>query len=336
MTRQPPDMSVRLQRRRLIGMLGASLMLGSHASAMADALELARIYVGFPAGSPPDVWARKVAEKLAHNGYAKVVVVENRAGAGGQMGVLGVKGTPADGAHILLTPMSMLGIYPFTYKKLPYDPLNDLTPVTMGIQSDLAVAVGPMVPEGVKDITGLMAWYKAHPDKASIGSPGAGSIPHFLGVSLGRSAGVDLTHVAYRGAPLALQDMMGGTLPALASTLGSFRTLLGSKVRLLATAGARRSRFTPQVATLAEQGFKDMVYSEWSGFYLAAKASAEVVRRLNTALHQALASPDVVEFLAASGVEPAMGSPEDLAAALQRDMRTWGPIVRSIGFTADS
>ena len=140
-----------------------------------------------------------------------------------------------------------------------------------------------------------------------------------------------------RAAPL-VQDMIGGNLPSLVATLGSFRAFMGpdSKIRLLATSGARRSPFTPNVPTLAEQGFKDMVYSEWSGFYLPARAPASVVNRLHLALHQALKSPDIVEFLSASGVEAAPSTPEELAAALLREMKLWGPIVKAIGFTADS
>ncbi len=327
-----------LNRRDFIGAAGATLMLGSHAGASAQALETARLYVGFPAGTPPDILARKISEKLVQSAYARAVIVENRVGAGGQLGVVGVKGTPPDGAHILFTPMSMLGVYPFTYKKLPYDPIHDLTPVTMGVSTDIGIAVGPMVPESVKDIPGLMAWFKANPDKASIASTGPGSILHFTGIILGRAAGIELTHVGYKGAPQAIQDMLGGTLPALAATMGAFRSVMGpdSKVRLLATTGAKRSRFTSHVPTLAEQGFKDMVYNEWLGFYLSAKAPAEVVRRLNLTLHQALKTPDIIEFLASIGMEATPGTPEELAAALQRDMKIWGPIVKSIGFSADS
>jgi tripartite-type tricarboxylate transporter receptor subunit TctC len=292
-------------RRAFLCSAAAALMAGLHTRASAQPLEIVRIHVGFPAGTPPDIWARKIGEKLVQSAYAKTIIVENRAGAGGQLGVVAVKGAPADGTHILLTPMSMLGVYPFTYKKLPYDPINDLTPVSMGISSDIAIAVGPMVPESVKDIAGLMSWFKANPEKANIASPGSGSTLHFTAITLGRAAGVELTHVGYKGAPPALQDMVGGSLAALAATLSSFRALMGpnSKIRLLATSGARRSPFTPNVPTLAEQGFKDMVCNEWAGFYLPAKAPAAVVSRLNLALHHALKSPDIVEFLSDSGVE---------------------------------
>lgn len=327
-----------LNRRDFIGAAGATLMLGSYTGTYAQALETAHLYIGFPAGTPPDILARKIGEKLVQSAYARAVIVENRVGAGGQLGVVGVKGTPTDGSHILLTPMSMLGVYPFTYRKLPYDPIKDLTPVTMGVSTDIGIAVGPMVPSSVKDIPGLMAWFRANPDKASIASTGPGSILHFTGIILGRAAGIELTHVGYKGVPQAFQDMLGGTLPALAATMGSYRSFTGpdSKVRVLATTGAKRSRFTPDVPTLAEQGYKDMVYNEWLGFYLAAKAPAEVVRRLNIALHQVLKAPDIMEFLASIGMDATPGRPEELAAALQRDMKIWGPIVKSIGFTADS
>lgn len=327
-----------LNRRDFLSATGAALLLGQHNGALAQGIDTARIYVGFPAGTTPDILARKIGEKLVQGGYARAVIVENRAGAGGQLGVVSVKGTPADGAHILLTPMSMLGVYPFTYKKLPYDPQNDLTPVTMGVSFDYGIAVGPMVPDSVKDIPGLMAWFKANPDKASIASPAPGSTLHFTGVTLGRNAGVELTHVGYKGSPPAIQDMLGGTLPALVSPLGSFLTYMGpgSKIRVLATSGAKRSRFTPNVPTLVEQGIKDMAYNEWYGFYLSAKAPTDVVRRLNGALHQALKAQDIVDSLASFGMEPTPGTPEELNAALQRDLKIWGPIVKSIGFTVDS
>jgi tripartite-type tricarboxylate transporter receptor subunit TctC len=327
-----------LNRRDFIHASGAALLAGLHGGASAQPAETGRIYVGFPAGTTPDILARKVGEKLVQGGYARALIVENRAGAGGQLGVVGVKGMPADGNHILLTPMSMLGVYPFTYKKLPYDPVADLTPVSMGVSFDYGIAVGPMVPDSVRDIPGLMAWFKANPDKASIASPAPGSTLHFTGVMLGRAAGIELTHVGYKGSPPAIQDMLGGTLPALVSPLGSFLNYMGpgSKIRVLATSGARRSRFTPGVATLAEQGYKDLVFSEWYGFYLPARAPAEVVRRLNAALHQALKAPDIAESLAGFGMDPAPGTPEELATALQRDLKIWGPIVKSIGFTVDS
>ena len=327
-----------LSRRHLMQAAGASALLSSLGRPVqAQALETVRIVNGFPAGSNPDVLARKVGDLLAKSGYARSAIVENKTGAGGQLAVSTVKGMAPDGSNLLLTPMSMLGVFPHTYKKLPYDPVADLTPVSMGVLYDYAIGVGPAVPESVKTINDLMAWYKANPSQASMASPATGSTLHFATVMLGRMAGVDLQHVGYRGAQPAVQDMLGGTMPALCTPLGSFAPYLkDGKIRVLATSGAQRTRFTPQVATLAEQGFKDLVMSEWYGSFLPAKAAPETVKRLNSALHDALKSPDIAQTMSSFAMEPAPSSPEKLSAELQADLKRWGSIVKSIGFTADA
>ncbi len=326
-----------ITRRHLIQSAGATVLLaGIGRSALAQALETARIVVGFPPGSTPDALARRVAEKLVSLGYARAALVDNRPGAGGQIAVSNVKGAAPDGASILLTPMAILGVYPHTYKKLPYDPVADLTPVSMGATFDVGFAVGPAVPESVRTIPEFMAWCKANPAKASFGSPAPGSPLHFTGIMLGRAAGVELTHIGFRGTQAAIPDLLSGQLPALCGPLGEFlRHLPGGKVRVLGTSGAQRSRFTPNVATFVEQGFKDMALSEWHGFFLPAKASPEVVQKLNTVLRQALTAPDMVEGLAVFGLDPAPSTPAELASKLKADTERWGPIVKAIGFMAD-
>lgn len=322
--------------RRRFGVLAASLAAAAllhPVTGRARATEMLRIVTGFPAGTTPDVLARRVGDQLAR-GYARTAIVENRTGAGGQLAVIATKAAAPDGSTLLLTPMSMLGVYPHTYSKLPYDPVADLTPVTMGVTFDYAIAVGPGVPDSIRNIHDLMAWFKANPAKANIGSPATGSTLHFVTVLLGRAAGVEITHVGYRGSNPAITDMMGGNLPALCAPLGSF--LNQPKLRVLASSGSARSRFLPDVPTLAEQGFRDMVYSEWYGFYLPAKAAPATVERLNAALREALAGPDVIEALATFGMEPAPSSPAQLADALKVEIDRWGPIVKSIGFTADN
>lgn len=295
--------------------------------------ETVRLFVGFPGGTTPDVLARKIAERLTGS-YARAVIVENRLGAGGQLAVTAMKGAAADGSNVLLTPMSMLGVFPHTYKKLPYDPEADLRPVSLGAVFDYGIGVGPAVPDSVKDIRDLMAWFKANPARANMASPSAGSTLHFVTVMLGRAAGVDLTHIAYRGSPPAIADMLGGTMPALCAPLGTFFNQ--PKLRVLASSGAKRSRFTPNVPTLAEQGFKDLVFEEWYGFFLPTNAPADIVNRLNGALRLALAEKEVVDTLTTFGLEPAPSSPEQLATALRADHQKWRGIVKSIGFTADS
>ena len=326
-------------RRNLILSTGASTLLstvGAAALAQAAAFENARIVTGFTPGGTSDTICRRVAERMKP-GYAKTVVVENRSGAGGQIAIQYMKTVPADGSTILQTPMSMLGIYPHIYKKLAYDPVADLTPVSLGAVFDFGFAVGPAVPPSVKNIADFLAWCKANPTQANYGSPAAGSVPHFIGVLIGRAGGVDLKHIPYRGTQPAILEMMGGQLPAVSGPIGEFTQHVASgRCRVIAATGAQRSRFAPDVATLAEQGHKDLVFSEWFGFYLPARAEPDVVQRANLALRAALAASDVVDGLAVMGLEAKSSSPAELAAMLKADTERWGPIVKSIGFTADS
>lgn len=326
-----------IDRRRLIQASAALLLPGAAGLARAQApFETVRIVTGFPPGGTSDTISRRVAAKMAP-GYGRSVVVENRTGAGGQIAVQAVRTMPADGTAILQTPMSMLGVYPHIYRKLPYDPVADLTPSTLGATFDFGFAVGPAVPDSVRDLPGFLAWCKANPDKANFGSPAAGSVPHFIGVLLGRSAGVDLKHVPYRGTQPAILEMIGGQLQSVSGPIGEFtQHVAAGKCRLLAATGATRSRFAPNTPTMLEQGLRDMAFSEWFGFFLPGKAAPEVVQRANAALRAALAHKDTVDGLAVMGLEATSSTPAELGARLKADTERWGPIVKSIGFTADS
>jgi tripartite-type tricarboxylate transporter receptor subunit TctC len=326
-----------LSRRTLLQTVGAGALLAAGASARAQAaLENVKIITGFPPGGTSDTICRRVAAKMAP-GYGRSVVVENRTGAGGQIAIQAVRTMAPDGATILQTPMSMLGIYPHIYRRLPYDPVADLTPVTLGCTFDFGFAVGPAVPASVRNIAEFLAWCKANPAQANFGSPAAGSVPHFIGVLLGRSAGVDLKHVPYRGTQPAILEMIGGQIQAVSGPVGEFtQHVAAGKCRLLASTGATRSRFAPDTPTMVEQGLRDMSFSEWFGFYLPARASAEVVQRANTALRAALADKETVDGLAVMGLEAKSSTPAELAALLKADTERWGPIVKAIGFTAES
>ncbi len=304
--------------------------------AHAQSIDTARILSGFAAGGTVDTLARRVADKL-RGSYAKAVVVDTKAGAGGQIAIQTLKMAPPDGKTLLATPMSMLGIYPHTYKKLGYDPVADLTPVSLGVVFDFGFAVGPMVPASVKTIPDFIAWCKANPGQANFGSPAAGSVPHFVGELLGRAGKIDLRHVAFRGSQPAILDMLGGQIASVSAPMGEFLPhLSGGKARFLATSGAWRNRFAPEVPTLAEQGFKELVFDEWFGFYLPAKAPAELVDKANADIRTALAAADVINGLATMGLEAKSSSPSELAARLKADTERWAPIVKEIGFTAES
>ncbi len=328
-----------ITRRRFVaaaaGTALGGLVLPRFARAQAS-MESVKIVTGFPPGGTSDTICRRVAERL-RGGYAKATYVENRTGAAGQIAIEAMKTSPTDGSTILQTPASMLMIYPHIYKKLAYDPFQDVIPVSLGAVFVFGFAVGPAVPESVRNLKDFLAWCKANPKQANFGSPAAGSVPHFLGVLFGRAGGVDLRHVGYRGTQPAIIDMIGGQIAAVSGPVGEFtQHVKAGKIRLLATSGAERTRFAPETSTFVEQGYTDLAFDEWFGFFLPGKASPAVVQKTNAALRQALAAPDVIEGLAVMGLESKSSTPEELGKSLRTEYDRWGPIVKSIGFTADS
>ncbi len=329
-----------ISRRDVLQAAGVSTILSvlaQQAWAQAAPLESLKIVTGFPPGGTSDAICRRVAEKIAPSTYAKTALVENKSGAGGQIAILFVRSAPADGATLLQTPMSMLGIYPHIYKKLPYDPVADLAPVTLGAVFDFGFAVGPMVPASVKNIPDFLAWCKANPTLANFGSPAAGSTPHFIGTLMGNYAGIDLKHIGFRGTQPAILDMIGGQIAAVSGPIGEFtQHVAAGKCRLLASSGAKRSQFAPNTPTLIEQGLKGFVYDEWFGFYVPAKTPLDIITRLNAAMRVALAAPETVNGLAMMGLVAQSSTPAELAARLKSDTELWAPLIKSIGFTADA
>lgn len=329
---------MRMSRRQIVQSAGATAFLASLGQqVMAQAqIENLKIVTGFAAGGTSDTTCRRVAVRLTGT-FAKSVTVENKTGAGGQIAIQYAKGQPADGTTLLQSPTSMFTIYPHIFKKLPYDPVTDVTPVSLACVFDFGFAVGPLVPANVKNIADFVAWAKANPTQANFGSPAAGSTPHFVGALLGKMTGIDLKHAAYRGTQPAMADLLGGNLAAVSGPIGDITQHLATgKVRILATSGAKRNRFAPDVPTYTEQGLKDMVHSEWFAFHLPPKAAPELVARMNSALKAALASKDVVDGLATFGLEAMSCSPAELVDLLKQDTAKWAPIVKSIGFTADA
>ena len=246
-----------MQRRHFVLSTAAGIAALAQPLARAQGLpERATILAGFAAGGTVDVTARRVADKL-RDVLARSVVVDNRTGAGGQIALSALKTASADGLTLLVTPMSMLGIYPHTYKRLPYDPVADFQPVSQAVRFDFGFAVGPMVPASVKTLQDFIAWCKANPKDANFGSPAAGSVPHFVAELFGRAAGIDLKHVPYRGTQPAITDLIGGTVAAVSGPVGEFlQHLPGGKVRLLATSGAARSKFCAGRGHLCRAGLQ--------------------------------------------------------------------------------
>ena len=322
-------------RRRFLGATAAGLAGAALPFTLrAQGFENARIIIGFPPGGTTDVMGRKVAEKL-RGPFARSVIVENRPGAGGQLGVTALRDAPADGSVMLLTPSSMLTIYPFTFPKLQYK-IDEVQPVSLAMYTHHVFSVGPAVPESVKDLKGFFAWAKANPDKAAYGSPGAGSMPHLIGVLVAKASGAELRHAPYRGSAPGIQDLLGSQIAAFFGPTGDVLThAKAGKVRVLGTSGAERSAFLPEVPTLREQGVS-MALREWYAFFMPGKSSAQNVQRAAEALRPVLADREVVEFARQFGLEVQGSAPRELGELLKKDSAEWGGLVKQTGFTAES
>lgn len=303
-------------------------------SVQAQTRDVARILVGFPPGGTTDALARLVADRL-RGSYASNVIVENRPGAGGQLAITAVKDAAPDGNTLLLTPSSMLSIYPYTYARLPYT-IDDVAPVSVGCFMSHGFGVGPAVPESVKNMQDFLAWARANPARANFGSPGAGSMPHLAAALVGRKTNTALTHVPYRGSAPGIQDLLGGQVSSMCSPVGDYlQHVQAGRLRLLATTGPERTPFTPNVPTMREQGI-DLSMREWFGFFLPATTPADVRRRAAAYLQPVLNDPAVVQNLGERGMEARSSTPEQLAAWLKADADMWRAIVQEIGFKADS
>lgn len=317
-----------------LGALGSLGAAGLSTPAAAQVPDLARLMLGFPPGGSTDNVARRLADKLRGK-LAAQVIVDNRPGAGTQIAVAAMKDAPADGSTMLLSPPAPFTIYPYTYRRLPYGP-DDLVPVAMVCQFSFAFAVGPAVPDSVKSIPDFLAWAKTHPAQATYGSPAAGSTPHLIGALLGLNAGVDLTHVPYRGDAPGLQDLMGGQVSGYSTTLGSFLPHMKSgRLRLLAVSGSARSPFVPELPTYKEQG-QPLEMTEWFGVFVPARTPVAVVQRIGDAVRTAVAQPDFARGLAEFGMTARGSSGDELAQLLRRDNELWRGYVKRIGFTAES
>ena len=327
-------------RRQFNQALASTAVLGALAPQLARAqlLEQVKIYYGFPAGSAGDSVARRVGEKMAGSAFTpNAGVVENRPGAGGRIALESLKSAQADGSVLAVAPFSCTSIYPHIYSKLAYDPFKDITPVSVGAIMHHGLAVGPLVPASVKNVKDFLAWAQANPDKANYGSPAAGSTPHFIGALLGMNNGVDLKHVPYKGSVPGVTDVVGGQIASMVTPSGDFiANHKAGKLRVLATSGRQRSPFSPDVATFAEQGFPEFTVEEWFGFYAPARTPQAVVAAANKAVNAAIKEKIVIDSLAVVGLIAQASTPAEMAASQKAEFERWGPLVKKIGFTAES
>jgi tripartite-type tricarboxylate transporter receptor subunit TctC len=324
-----------INRRQALITAGAGLLPGAMTFAQSStSIDTAKIQLGVPPGGLGDRLARSIAERL-RGVYANNVVVENKPGAGGQIAVVAARDGAVDGSNLLLSISSAFSVYPYTYPKLPYKP-EELAPLTLACYANHGLAVGPLVPDSVKNLREFLAWAKANPDKATFGSPAAGSIAHLVMAHVEHTTKSGLRHVPYRGSGPGVTDLLGGQIAAMSSPAGVFLPhAAAGKCRMLAISGAQRSSYFKDVPTYREQGI-NITAREWYGFFLPGKASAEVIARASQAFQKVLSSPELIVSFSQLGLDVAFSSPQELQQILRSDDLEWRDAVRQIGFTADS
>jgi len=311
----------------------AAVALSGSALAQAWPSKPIRVIVPFPAGGGTDIIARDVTQKVAAaTGW--VFVIDNRPGAGGNLGVDAVAKAPADGYTIVLGQTSNLAINPTLYASLPYNPQKDLAPIVLTASAPLVLVTGANT--RYKTLADVVAAAKATPGALNFASPGNGTVAHLTGELFQKAAGVKFQHVPYKGAAQALTDVLGGNVELYMS---SVPTMLGQikqgKVRALAVTSAKRTADLPNVPTINESGFKGFDAVTWFGFLAPAGTPKEVVALLNAEFNKALKLPELRNKLAAEGADPVGGTPEQFAALIKDDIVRWGKVVKESGARID-
>ena len=314
--------------------LCAALAVGWAGYAVADEYPSRPIHliIPFPAGGSADTLARTIGQGLSDR-LKQSVVIENRLGAGGNVGTDNVAKSPPDGYTILVTPSS-LAIAPALYPKLPFDPVKDLAPISLVANIPMVVVVNPDSP--IRSMADLVRIAKEKKGDLSYASAGNGTTNH-LAVELFKSeTGIDMLHVPYRGNPLAILDVIGGRVPVMFDfVLTALPQVRDGKVRGIATTGKTRAPVLPDLPTVAETVLPGYEAGTWFGFYAPAGTPREIIDKLHDNIVDVLKQPDVAEKLGRLGVEIVASTPEELAAATKAEVAKWGPIVKKARVTVN-
>ena len=317
---------------RLLHLAGLLLLTSGLLSSASAQDRPIRILVGFAPGGTADVVARLVADKLKDS-LGQPVIVDNRAGATGRIAAEALKNSPPDGTVLLLAPIGTVVVAPQAYKTNPFDTLKDFAPVSLAANLHLAIAVANTTP--AKNLKEYVAWAKANKDKAFYATSGAGTLPHFLGLLLARDAGIELTHVPYKGAAAYQGELISGQIPAAFDAMGDLSEYhKAGKLRILATAGSKRSGAMPEIPTMREEGF-NVQGDAWFGVFAPAATPKPILDKYAAAINKAVNAPDVSAKLANLNMEPVGSTPEEFALIVRRDWDKWGAVVKASGFTAD-
>jgi len=323
-------------RRRAALSLAATLaILAPHAAAAADAYPAkpVRFVVAFPPGGGTDIIARSIAQKLTER-IAQQVVVDNRPGAGGNIGTDIVAKSAPDGYTMLMGSAGPLAINASLFGKMPFDPIKDLAPVTLAASTPNVLVVHPSLRAAT--VKELIALAKARPGEINFASSGHGTPAHLAGELFNSMAGVKMVHVPYKGAAPALADLLGGQVQLMFSTMPpALPHVKDGKLRALAVTSAKRSPAAPDLPTLDEIALPGFEANTWHGVVVPAGTPATIVARLNREIVAILHLPEVVERLSCQGAEPVGSTPEEFAAYIRSETLKWAKVVRDSGAKAE-
>ena len=323
---------IRFVSRMAAGALLAAFALLSHAQAPFPTKPI-RIVVPFPAGGTTDILARAVAQKLTET-LGQSVVVDNRPGAGGNIGAELVAKSPPDGYTLLMGTVGTHAINASLYAKMPYDHVKDFAPVILVAGVPNVLVVNPSVP--ANSVQELIAYIKANPGKVNFASSGSGTSIHLSGELFKTMAGVSMTHVPYKGSTPALTDLMGGQVQLMFDNLpSSLPQIKAGKLRALAVTSAQRASALPDVPTVAEAGLPGFEASSWFGLLAPAGTPKDVVAKLNAEVAKWLATPEAREKLASQGAIAAGQSPEDFTRHIAAETAKWQKVVKESGAKVD-
>ncbi len=320
------------RRTTTLALIGSALSIGASLPALAQDTP-AKIIVGFPAGGSFDAIARLLADKFKTE-LNRPVVVDNKTGAGGRIAVDALKASPADGSVMMLGPDALTSLYPFTFKKLSYDPKKDLVPVGTVAEFAFAFAVG--TEPKVNTWAEYVSWAKANPQKANYGIPALGAPHHFFGMVLGDAMGVPMQNVPFQGsAPIAMA-LMGGQISSSIDVASSMvENHRAGKIKILAVTSDKRITQAPEVPTFAELGYPKVTGMGFNALYAPAGTPAAAIATWNQALAKVMAMPDVKDKLTTMGFIPVGKPTQELIDRQSDSIKKWEPVIKASGFTAD-
>ena len=312
-----------------------ALALAAAGSALAQGSYPTRpvtMVVGFAPGGGTDTVARIIARNLSES-LGQQVVVENKAGAGGNIATDYVAHAAPDGYTILLGSVGSLAVAPHVIAGLSYDPLRDFAPITMAVVFANVLVVQPSLP--VQSLADFVKLAKDKPGTVTYGSAGILGAGHLAGELLKMRANLDMVHVPYKGGGPAMQGMLGDQVMSIFATpVSAGGQIKAGRIRAIATTGPKRAALLPEVPTVAESGYPGYEAMNWYAYLAPAKTPKEIIERLNRELVKALNNAEVVALLHQQGLEPSPGSPVELARYMEREYETWGKVVKQAGIKA--